>query len=907
MPTNTQYLIPKVVPLSPEKPQIHWDDIRNFNNLCIHHLFETQVDRSPHAIAIISENQQITYQKLNQQANQLANHLRQLGVKPETQVCVYLERSLEMIISLLAILKAGGSYVPLDPAYPTERLTFIIQDTQSPIILTQEKYLQHLPTCKSQDAKTAAKIVCLDSEWQKIGQNSQENPRTEVTPDNLIYTIYTSGSTGRPKGVMIPHRGVNNELLWRQETFRLTPTDKVLQTISFSFDPSVFQIFWPLCFGAKLVLPRPEGHKDTKYLVELILSQKITVLALVPSILRVLLEEPHIENCRFLKHITCGGEALTKELVERFFHRLNLDDVLYNSYGPTETTIETTSWACQRHMDTVIAPIGRPIANAETYILDENLQMLPLGEPGELHIGGMGLARGYLNLPQLTKEKFIPHPFSRVPGARLYKTGDLARYLPDGNIEFLGRLDSQVKIRGFRIELAEIESVIHKYQNIRETVVIAREDLPGEKQLVAYIVPQESALINLDELRRFIKEKIPDYMIPSNFVILESLPLTPNGKINHRELPAPDLLHRRSEVSFMEPRNQIEQDLTEIWQNILGVQQISIRDNFFELGGNSLLGVKIFQQIQQVLGKTLPLSVLFESGTIEALAQIIAPEAEITTKQISPRGKSSITAASLVKIQPNGSKPPFFCIHGLGGEVLCFQKLALHLGNDQPFYGIQPLITDDQKPIYTKVEDMASQYIQAIQTVQSTGPYFIGGYSFGGIVAFEMARQLLARGEKVGNLIIIDTCIPGNNWRLSFWKRFFLHLQNIRTGGISYLQQKIVGWTQQGKYQIQHKYQQYFEALSDLPMDDKHLAMISANDQAVKTYSYGIYPGKITLIRTNDEHRLTSVGVRYTPHFGWGNLTTVGVDILYVPGSHVSLLENPHVKEVAAKLRECLT
>ncbi|OUL24268.1 hypothetical protein BV372_28980, partial [Nostoc sp. T09] len=384
-------------------------------------MFEAQVEQTPNAVAVIFESQKLTYRELNTKANQLANYLKRLGVGPEVLVGICLERSLEMVVGLLGILKAGGAYVPLDPAYPQERLSFILDDTQTPLILTVKQLAKNLASNQTQ-------VVCLDSDWEIIAQNSREKPVTKVTLDNLSYVIYTSGSTGQPKGVMITHRGICNTLYWRQKTFKLTAQDKVLQTISFSFDPSVWQIFWPLSFGAQLIMARPSGHKDPAYLIKTIVKQQITVIALVPSIMRVLLEEEGIKNCQSLRHVTSGGEALSIELVERFFERLKLDNVLVNCYGPTEAAIDATFWRCQSGTDYIFAPIGRPIANTQIHILDEDLQPVPVGEAGEVHIGGIGLARGYLNRRELTQEKFISNPFGSEAGSRLYKTGDLARY-----------------------------------------------------------------------------------------------------------------------------------------------------------------------------------------------------------------------------------------------------------------------------------------------------------------------------------------------------------------------------------------------------------------------------------------------------------------------------------------------
>ncbi|MUG97531.1 amino acid adenylation domain-containing protein [Scytonema sp. UIC 10036] len=596
--------------------------INNTLELCIHELFEAQVERSPDAVAVVFQNKQLTYRQLNQQANQLAHHLRGLGVEKEVLVGICVERSLEMIVGLLGILKAGGAYVPLDPAYPEERLAFIIEDTQAPVLLTQKHLVHNLPTCK-------AEIVCLDSDWQQIAQNSQDNFVCETTVDNLIYVIYTSGSTGQPKGVMIPHRGIYNQLYWRQTSFGLSQLDKVLQTISFSFDPSVWQIFWCLLFGGQLILPHPGGHQDTAYLVKTVIEKQITVLALVPSILRVLLEEEGIENCKSLRHITCGGEALPIELVERFFTRLNLENVLHNCYGPTEASIDTTFWTCQRGTHGIYAPIGRPVSYAAIYILDDNLQPVPVGEPGELHIGGVGLARGYFNRPELTDEKFIPNPFKTANNSsgltssdRLYKTGDLVRYLPDGNLEFLGRIDHQVKIRGFRIELGEIEAKLGTHPAVQQTLVMAREDIPGNKQLVAYVVVNAEQNSTQGpspaELRLFLQDKLPHYMVPASFVFLDTMPLNPNGKVDRHALPAPEKGSDKN--NFVEPRTPLERVLAAIWAEVLGLEVIGIHDNFFELGGHSLLATQVVSRMRRALGVEIKLQLLFERPTIVDLA-----------------------------------------------------------------------------------------------------------------------------------------------------------------------------------------------------------------------------------------------------------------------------------------------
>ncbi|MBN3924782.1 non-ribosomal peptide synthetase, partial [Nostoc sp. NMS4] len=483
-------------------------------DLCIHQLFEEQVQLTPDAIAVVFENQQLTYHQLNAKANQLAHYLRSLGVQADVLVGIYVERSLEMIVGLLGILKAGGAYVPLDPDYPQERLSFMLEDAQLRVLLTQQQLIERLPEHQAQ-------IVCLDTDWQSISVSSQDNPITGVQDSNLAYVIYTSGSTGKPKGAMNTHLGIYNRLLWMQQAYQLTPVDCILQKTPFSFDVSVWEFFWPLITGARLVLAKPGGHKDSAYLANLIQQQQVTTLHFVPSMLRAFVEEESVKNCGSLKRVICSGESLPKELQERFFARLDCE--LHNLYGPTEAAIDVTYWQCFPDGNLRIVPIGRAIANTQIYILDSHLQPVPIGIPGELHIGGVGLARGYLNRPGLTNEKFIPNPFSDDLHSRLYKTGDLARYLSDGNIEYLGRIDNQVKLRGFRIELGEIEAVLTQHQAVGETIVIAREDDPDNKRLVAYIVPDQEYAFPVLQLLRFKNKGLLNeellYELPNGMVI----------------------------------------------------------------------------------------------------------------------------------------------------------------------------------------------------------------------------------------------------------------------------------------------------------------------------------------------------------------------------------------------------
>jgi amino acid adenylation domain-containing protein len=524
-----------------------------------------------------------------------------------------MERSLEMVIALYGILKAGGAYVPLDPEYPPDRVAFMLGDTQVPVLLTQERLVSRLSEHKAQ-------TVCLDSHWETISQERIENPINETKPENLAYVIYTSGSTGKPKGVMNTHRGICNRLLWMQDTYKLTQADHVLQKTPFSFDVSVWEFFWPLLFGARLVVARPGGHKDSAYLVNVIVEQDITTIHFVPSMLQLFLEDKDVMKCHCLKRVICSGEALPYELQNRFFARLNAE--LHNLYGPTEAAVDVSYWECRPESDLKIVPIGRPVANTQLYILDQYMQPVPIGVPGELHIGGIQVARGYLNRPELTAEKFIPDPFSNNPEARLYKTGDSVRYIPNGSIEFLGRLDFQVKVRGFRIELGEIETVLSQHPVVREVVVLAREDVPGDKRLAAYVVSKRQSPLPISELREFLKDRLPDYMVPAAIVQLESLPLTPNGKIDRRSLPAPEA-ERQSDKVYVAPQNELERVIAGIWQEVLQVEKLGVDDNFFDLGGHSLLIMQVQRQLCDMTNQDIRITDMFRFPTIRKLSQYL--------------------------------------------------------------------------------------------------------------------------------------------------------------------------------------------------------------------------------------------------------------------------------------------
>lgn len=591
-------------------------------NYTLPRLFEAQVERTPEATALVFENHRLTYRELNAKANQLAYHLRALGVEPEKLVGICGERSIEMLIGFLGILKAGGAYVPLDPSYPQERLAFMLSDSQVSVLLTQEKLVARLP-------EHQALVVCLDTDWKKIVAGDASNLDSGVQPDNLAYTIYTSGSTGKPKGVMMNHQGVCNGLLWLQKTYQLTERDRILQKTPFSFDISTWELFWPLMIGACVVLAKPGGHQDTMYLVKLIAQEQITIVHMVPSMLQIFLDELDLEtsspeDCSSLRQIFSAGEALPFALKEHFFERVR-DCQLHDIYGSAET-FAVTYWDCQSEREPQSFSIGCPIANLPIYILDEQMQPVPVGETGELYVGESFLARGYLNQPKLTAERFIPNPFEKSKLNRLYKTGDLARYLPDGNIEHLGRIDHQVKIRDFRIELGEIERELSKHPVVKQAVVIAREDIASDKRLVAYYVlypSEDSKGVIVPELRKFLQERLPEYMIPSAFVVLDDLPLNPNGKVDRQSLPAPNLTRPILEQEFVASRTPVETKLADILSQTLNIHPVGVRDNFFEIGGNSLLAIRLLAQVRHAFGVDLPIDCLLEKPTVADMAQAL--------------------------------------------------------------------------------------------------------------------------------------------------------------------------------------------------------------------------------------------------------------------------------------------
>ena len=732
---------------------------------CVHELFEAQVEQTPNAVAVVFEDRHLTYRELNNRSNHVAHYLRKLGVGPGVLVGLCMDQSLERIVGLFGVLKAGGAYVPIDPAYPATRLAFMLNDANAPVVLTQRNLIQTLPPLQ------ATKFICLDSPEWAISEGNAGNPDRTGTNADLVYVIYTSGSTGNPKGVMIPHRAIVNVMSWMQSAFPSDERDCVLHHTSFSFDPSVLEILTPLLVGGRLVLARPNGHQDPGYLVRTIVRCQVTVLHLVPSTLRMLLETPDLNACHSLRNVFCGGEVLTEDLTRRFFEVLNAE--LHHVYGPTEVAITSVFYSIPRDRFNEIIPIGRPVANTQAYVLDGHRRPVPIGVPGELYLGGVQVGRGYYNRPELTEERFIADPFNNTSGARLYKTGDLVRHLPNGTIQFLDRMDHQVKIRGHRIELGEIETVMRLHPALQEGVVVVRENAPGDKRLVAYVRPESSSPTLLSELRIVLKERLPAYMVPSTFVFLDAFPVTPNGKLDREALPPPETRSSESEESELSvpPRTATEEVLAGIWCEFLKLKQVSVHDNFFELGGHSLMVAQMINGINRAFGVSLGVPELFHNPTVEKLARVI-----VTQRPMSRR------APRAFQLQQGKGERPVYFIYAGPNEF----RLAQLMGERYPTFGIEvpwPLawrdaLANNQTSAFPSMEQLVAPYVAVLSSHTRSSSCLLAGHSFAGLIAFEVAHQLQKQGGSVDLVILFDTWakyptapeVAWHQWRQD-WKR----------------------------------------------------------------------------------------------------------------------------------------
>jgi amino acid adenylation domain-containing protein len=863
--------------------------------------FEQQVHKYPHAIAIKTHHQTLTYTQLNNNANRLANAiLSRRGDKLEV-IVLLLEKGADFITSILGVLKTGKIFVPLDPTFPIDRLAYIIEDCQAVAFITNHRNLE-LAKKLAEAATNNCHLFNIDN---IDSHNSCENPIIKISPITPAYIIYTSGSTGKPKGVLQNHRNSLHYCMNDTKTLLISHQDRVVFLYSCSALGGILCIFYTLLNGASLYSFDVKEQGLTN-LVNWLIESEITIYHSFTTLFRHFVDTlTGAEQFPKIRLVKLGGEATLIRDVENYKKYFDSDCILYASLGATEAgTFRNFIVNKNTKIENSTVPIGYAVQDMEVVLLDENGIEIENGNIGEIALKSEYLALGYWQKPELTQTVFLLDIENSKK--RIYRTGDLGYIQADGCLVHKGRKDFQVKIRGFRIEVAEIEMELLKIANIKEAVVIATEDTPENKRLIAYLVFKQKPAPTTKEIRTYLQDKLPEYMIPSSFIFLDALPLTPNGKLDRKGLPAFNLIKPETSESFVNSHNDIEHKLIKIWEDLLGVEPIGIKDDFFELGGNSLLAVRLFAEIERKFAKKLPLAVLFPSSTVEAIAQIIHQESVLVN---TPKANYS----SLVEIQPQGTKPPLFMIHPLGGEVLCYRNLAIHLGLEQPMYGLQPQGIDGNQPPLVRIEDMASQYLREMQTVQPQGPYFLGGYSFGGTVAYEIAQQLRSQGQEVALLAILDTCRPGHKRRLSFLQRIYLHINHIAKRGPKYIYKNTKGWCKHAKYQIQKVYQSYFHQFTDIvktasktPETDQYIDIVNANTQASNTYVFQPYSGKATLLRTRDENRSGGVGVKYDPQFGWGEIITGELDVKYIPGSHLSLLDEPNVRVLAKQMKICL-
>lgn len=870
-------------------------------------LFEKQVEQTPDAVAVVFAKRKLTYRELNKRSNQLAHYLGKIGVRPGALVGICMERSAEMVVGLLGILKAGGAYLPLDPTYPSERLRFMLEDSEAQVLLTYrnqaEESLQNLITQRptstwgngASSLGTNLQILRLDKDWKAISQATSANPREVSTAADLAYVIYTSGSTGKPKGVQISHRSVVNFLTSIRRQPGLTKNDVVLALTTLCFDIAGLELLLPLTTGARVVVLSREAAIDGKQLIRELERSQATVVQATPATWHLLLESGWQGNSNL--KILCGGEAWSRDLAEQLLPRCGS---LWNMYGPTETTI----WSAvhQIHPGQPVR-IGRPIANTQFYIVDSHLQPVPIGVPGELLIGGHGVGRGYLNRPELTEERFIADPFQQQPGARLYRTGDLARFLQNGEVEFLGRMDHQVKIRGYRIELGEIEAVLNRHPAVKQSAAMVHEIGPGDARLTAYVVPINAANASMADLRTFLQKELPDFMVPSSFHFLKTLPMTPNGKIDRKALPTVLSATPEQKQSTVPPRNDIEKEVARIWSKLLGVDSISVKDDFFDLGGHSLLAVRLFAELEKQFEKKLPLATLFQARTLEQLAQALQKET------------SALHWSSLAAIEARGSKEPLFLVHGAEGNVLLYRSLARHLSEDHPIYGLQSKGLSGKEDFLETFEDMAAHYIKEIKRVRPEGPYYLGGYCLGGAIALEMAQQLKAEGEHVPLVAMFETYNPRAVLEPpSRPLAFFRLLQNTKYHCANLLlipsgnrrQFSSEKWKVASE-RLRIRLDAWAHAVSrSRRLKDgtshAHLAAKRANDRALIQYRPRPYSGRVVLFRPKQFF----LGLD-DPEFGWGDVVRPGLEVCYLPFYPKGMLVEPFVQVLAHELNRCLS
>ncbi|MBP6392027.1 MAG: amino acid adenylation domain-containing protein [Flavobacteriales bacterium] len=818
-------------------------------------LFDQAARTHADSNALVQGNASMTYTRLRDRVDTLAAHLITLGVAPGVFVGLCATPGFDLLTGLLAIVRAGGAFVPIDPTYPAERLSYLLEDSRVPILLTDRRSQRQLTAFQG-------RTVWLD-DLGKLPVPTRR-PAFSANADDPLYMIYTSGSTGQPKGVVVPHRGIVR-LMREQNYFDFGPELVFHHHLSISFDASQLSIMCALLHGGTLVLSTEE-KPSLPEIAGSVKKHGVNALITSTGLFKLLVDE-HLHELKGLRHLLVGGDVFPLAHARKAFDVLG-PGVLMNGYGPTEDSVMCTVFTVKQRTELDHAlPIGKPLPNAPAYVLDVKQRPVRIGQKGELYLGGPGVALGYWQREELTAQRFLRDPFAQDPTARMYRTGDQVRWRADGNLEFIGRVDDQIKIRGFRVELGELEAALNDLPSVKDKVAIALAENGGEKQIFLYIVPTDDSLPEdprtlalLEKVKTHLAARVPEHMLPAAVIALRAMPITSGGKPDKKKLPAPPKSATRMRMEYAAPRDTLEALLAGIWAKLLKVDRVGVSDNFFEIGGHSLLGIQMFAQVEKQTGKRLPIKTLFQAPTIAQLALVVGGE------------KQPVQAwKNLSAIQPNGTRVPFFCVHGDEANIF----VPRYLGEDQPFYGYFHQGEDGHPIAYTSVERIAQHFIQELRSARPHGPYLLGGYSFGGIVAYEMACQLVAAGEQVPLLALFDTYAPEDGLRSATEEeKTYMPIKR-------WVMRKLV--------------KRYLNRGELLPAKVRHFHIIDTYGKATRAYRAPMYPGRITLIRANG-----SPGAK---DMGWGRLAQGGVEVRPVQGDHYSVIKEPHVRALANELR----
>lgn len=912
-PNDALIDLPLLTQTEEQQLLVDWNSVPvNFPQTPIYQSVESHAITQPAAIALRFKEQTLTYGELNRRANQLAHYLMQLGIKREDRIAVCVEPSLEVLVAVLGIFKAGATYVPLDSTHPAERLVAIAADTQPKLLLTQAHLIDHLPTIADQ-------VFCLDHDWHQLETLPFHNPALQISLDQIAYLVYTSGTTGKPKGVMATHRNLLQYILVAHREFRFDHQDVMPAIARFTFSITMFELFSPLVAGGTLLILEREHILDFKRMVQTL--QQVTVAHMSPSLLRKLLAYIQdagidVQSFRQLKHISSGGDMISADLLETMKTVFSTAEI-YVLYGSSEVSCMGCFYPVSRDRSITKSRVGKPFSNVSLRLLDAQQNLVPIGVVGEVYFGGAGITQGYLNREALTQEKFV-----EIGDQRFYRMGDLGRFDADGNLELLGRADFQIKLRGIRIEPGEIESVLRQVPGVREGVVVARELGNSEKSLIAYIVLDATQPPAIAEIRQFLQTKLPDYMVPADFVVLEALPVNMNQKVDRLALPAPTSENMASLNSFVAPRDNHEQRLVDIWQSLLGISPIGVQDSFFDIGGDSLQIVALMAQIEQEFGKVLPLSTVMTEPTIEQLAAVLK------------ESKQSNIHQSIVPLRKGGTKPPIFFIHDGEGETLLYRNLALCLPTDHPIYGVQPYSRDGFPMLHTRLEEIVDYYTQQICQVQPQGPYLLSGLCIGGFIAFEIARKLQNMGQSVAMVALIDTAdletpvraslttqrrnsfaeALRNNYQLNRSQQLLAIANTVRKKVSNLVAYEVE--TRMAKLHVESKLRLlrcYLDRGESLPEFLQNIPVRAVLKFAEKGYVPDApYRGEVLLFRaTQKSSAFDNTEIDDTPYcdiysdplLGWEQRVTAGVKVFDTPGGHSSMLQDPNVQFIAEQMQ----